>query len=74
MKKYQVLLSKSYIVEIFANSEAEADKYTTFFISDVKDVSTDDERQKYAFSIEDIECTGNETFGVTEIAAQEREH
>jgi len=41
MKTYQIVLSKSYVVTIKAQSEEQARRLSEFYTSDIKDLSTD---------------------------------
>ncbi len=66
MNKYRVVLSKSYLVDINANSEEEALRYCELFTDDSKDISSSKEREKFNFEIESIECTVNESFNCEE--------
>ena len=67
MKKYKVLLTRDYIVEIKANSEDEAKECTEFFVSGGLDASTKIDQQKYNFEIERIKAITNNAFEVEEI-------
>lgn len=67
MKTYQVILTKSYAVLVKAMSVQKAKSIAEFYTGDVKDISTDKERKKYNFSIKEIKCGVNETFGAKEI-------
>lgn len=67
MKKYQVLLSRTYIVDIEAENEVEACRNVEFYLGDCKDISTEDDRKGRKFSIEKIEPAINDAFEVVEI-------
>ncbi|GEM_PF-741637 len=67
MRTYQVLLTKSYAVLVKARSAQKAKRIVEFYTGDIKDISTDKERKKYNFSIEEIKCGVNESFGIEEI-------
>jgi hypothetical protein len=62
MKTFRVSLTKSFLVTINADNELDARHFAEFYTSDVKDISTAKDRQNDKFSIEEIECTMNETF------------
>ena len=67
MKKYQVLLTRDYVVEINAKNKKEAKECVEYFVSGVSDVSTLQERKRYNFSIERIKPTINDAFEIEEI-------
>lgn len=60
MKSFQVSLTKIYLVNINAESEEDAKRFAEFFTDDIKDISDNNDRQKYKFEIEEIECAMNE--------------
>ncbi|KOY86972.1 hypothetical protein AD998_13200 [bacterium 336/3] len=62
MQKFVITLTKSYLVEINATDEEQAKNLVTFFTSDISDLSNDDDKNKYQFSIETIKCVENEAF------------
>lgn len=67
MKTYQVVLTKSYVVTIKAKTEEKAKRLTELYTGDIKDISTSRDKKRFNFSIEEIECGMNESFGVEEI-------
>lgn len=67
MAKYTVSLTKSYKIEVTAESEEEAMKLTEFFTSDSQDLSSDEDKNKYNFEIHNIECTINQSFDCDKI-------
>ncbi|MFW0858681.1 MAG: hypothetical protein AAGB97_00605 [Dehalococcoidia bacterium] len=66
MKTFEVVLTKSYIVRIKAESEKKAKEYSELFTGDIQDISSIDYRKKFNFEIEDINCKINESFEVQE--------
>jgi hypothetical protein len=71
MNKYQVLLSRTYIIDIHANNEEEACRNVEYYFRDCEDLSTENDRKRDNFVIEKIEPAINEAFVVTEIKADE---
>ena len=69
MKTYQVVLSKSYIITIKAQSDEQAKRMSEFYTSDIKDLSTNKDRLERGFSIEEIESGINEALEVGEVAS-----
>jgi hypothetical protein len=67
MKSFQVSLTKSYLININAENEESAKRFAEFFTSNIQDISDEDNRKGYKFSIEEIECTVNEALEVEEI-------
>lgn len=67
MKKYKVLLSRSYIVKIKAKNKNEAIRFSEFYIGGEKDISNEKERKENHFQIEDIEMTVNDVFDAEQI-------
>jgi len=62
MKTYQVVLTKSYLVTVSANTKEQARRVCEFYTNDIQNISTIEDREKEMFLIENIECTVNETF------------
>jgi len=62
-----VVLTKSYVVRIKAENENSARELTEFYTSNIKDLSTENNRQEHNFIIENIDCKINETFDITEV-------
>jgi hypothetical protein len=67
MKTFEVVLTKSFLVKILAENEISAKEYSEFFTSDIFDISTNEDRKKYNFEINDIECKFNPSYEVTEL-------
>lgn len=67
MKNYQVILTKSYLVTVKAESALKAKRLTEFYTGDIADISTDRARREHHFKIEQISCSMNEGFDVKEI-------
>lgn len=66
MQKYMVSLVRDYAVIISANSEKEAKELAELYIGGERDLSTDIEKRKLNFSIEEIEMTTNDAIDVEE--------
>lgn len=64
MRTYEVVLMKSYIIRIKAENKNKAREYSELFTGDIQDISLIDERKKFNFKIEDIDCKINEAFEV----------
>lgn len=67
MKKYEVLLTRSYIVTIDAQDEDQARKCAEFYLGDCPDLSKPKDRKDRKFKIEEIEMTFNEAYEAKEI-------
>lgn len=67
MKTFELILTKSYIIRIKAEDKNKAKEFTELFTGDVKDISSVDDRKKFRFEIEDIDCKVNEAFECKEI-------
>lgn len=67
MKKYEVLLTRSYMVTIQAENEDQALRYTEFYLGDCPDLSKPKDRREQKFKIKEIEMTFNEAFESKEI-------
>lgn len=67
MKNYQVILTKSYIVTMKAESASKAKQLAEFYTGDISDISTDQARKEHNFRIEQIACGMNEGFDINEI-------
>lgn len=67
MKTYQVVLTKSYAVTVRADSTQKAKRIVEFYTSNVKDISTNEDRKKFNFSIKEIECEVNESLEAEEV-------
>lgn len=66
MKKYRVVLTKSYLVTVRAKTQEDAMRIAEFYTGDSQDISIDQDRKKYGFAIEQIECAANESSGLAE--------
>jgi len=66
MKKFEVVLAKSYIVRIKAEDRKKAKEYSELFTGDIQDISSIDNRRKFNFEIEDVVCKLNQAFEVQE--------
>jgi hypothetical protein len=73
MKKYQVYLSRTYIVDIQAESEEEACRNVEYYLGDCEDLSTENDRKTGNFLIEEIEPAINEAFEITEVKVDEEQ-
>lgn len=71
MKKYQVFLSRTYIVDILAENEEEACLDVEYYLGHCEDLSTENERRRDNFVIEKIKPAINEAFEVTEIKQED---
>lgn len=67
MKTYQVVLTKSYVVTVNAETKEKAKRFAEFYTGDIKDISTDEDRKKSIFSIEEIDSRMNESLEAEEI-------
>lgn len=67
MKKYEVLLTRSYMVTIQAENEDQALRYTEFYLGDCPDLSKPKDRREQKFKIKEIEMTFNDAFESKEI-------
>ena len=67
MKTYQVVLTKSYVVTVNAETKEKAKRFAEFYTGDIQDISTDENRRKSKFSIEEIDSRINESFEAEEI-------
>ncbi len=60
MKKYQVILTRAYAVEVYANNNEDAKRLAEFFIGDPPDRSNKLDREKHQFRIGEMEMRMNE--------------
>ena len=67
MKTYQVVLTKSYVVTVNAETKEKAKRFAEFYTGDIQDISTDENRRKSNFSIEEIDSRMNESLEAEEI-------
>lgn len=66
MKTFDVVLTKSYIVRISAKDSESAKRFSELFTGDINDISTSENRDKFKFEIQKIDCKFNESIS-TEI-------
>lgn len=67
LKTFEVILTKSYIVRIKAENEKKAREFAELFTGDIQDISSIDDKEKFMFEIEDIDCKLNDVFESKEI-------
>ncbi len=67
MNIYQIVLTKSFLVTVSAETQKDARRICEFYTSDIQDISTSENREKEKFQIENIECTVNDTFDCRKI-------
>ena len=67
MKTYQIILTKTYAVNIKARSKKQARSVAEFYTDDIKDISTFKDRRKYKFSIGEIDCRMNESLEANKV-------
>jgi hypothetical protein len=67
MKHYQVVLTKSYLITVYASTKEQARWVCEYYTNDIQDISSLHDRENEKFSIENIRCTINETFDCQEI-------
>lgn len=70
MKTFEVVLTKSYVIRIKAEDENKAKEFAELFTGDIQDILSPDDRKKFMFEIENIDCKVNEAFGAKEIKEQ----
>ncbi len=71
MKRYQVFLSRTYIVDIQAENEEEACLNVEYYLGHCEDLSSENERRRDNFLIEKIKPAINEAFEVMEVTDEE---
>lgn len=67
MKTYRVVLTKSYVVTVKAETKEKAKRFAEFYTGDIQDISTDKDRRKSNFSIEKIDTKINESLEAEKI-------
>lgn len=67
MKTYQVVLTKAYVVTVNAKTKEKAKRFAEFYTGDIQDISTEENRKKFNFSIEEIDAKINESLEAEEI-------
>lgn len=71
MGTFQVLLCRSYLVKVEAESESKARDIAEFYTSHITDLSNEVHRKLEKFTIIDIECAMNEAMEAEEIDADD---
>jgi hypothetical protein len=69
MPTYNVLLTRSYSVEIEAKNEKDARELTEFFLDDIRDGSRKSDREKHGFEFLKITPEVNDAFEVNKISS-----
>ena len=64
MKNYKVLLTRSYIVTIYAEDIDQAKSYSEFYLGDFPDLSKPKDRKNQKFKIKEIEMALNEATNI----------
>jgi hypothetical protein len=67
MKKFEVSLTRSYIVTICAENKQQARIFSEFYLGDCPDLSKLKDQKEQYFKINDIEMAFNEAFEAKEI-------
>lgn len=67
MNTYRVVLSRTYVVNVNAETVEKAKDVAEFFTSHITDISNEKDRKKESFSIVDIECMLNEALEAQEV-------
>ncbi len=67
MKKFEVLLVRSYIVTIYSEDEDQARMYAEYYLGNSPDLSSPKDRTDRKFKIEKIKMTFNEAYETKEI-------
>lgn len=67
MKTFKVILTRSYSVIVKAGSREQAKHIAEFYTSHIKDISIDEDRKRFKFSIREIECVMNESLEAEEL-------
>ena len=67
LKTYQVVLTKSYVITVNAEAKEKAKRFAEFYTGDIQDISTDEDRRKFNFSIKEIDSRINESLEAEEI-------
>ena len=68
MTRYEVFLSRTYIVHIEAKNDEEACQNVEYYLGHCEDLSRENERKRDNFLIEKIKPAINEAFWVKEIS------
>ncbi len=64
MEVFEVVLTKSYVVEIEAENENKAKEFVEFFTNDIQNISTAADEVNYNFKIREIDCKINNAIEV----------
>ena len=64
MKNFKIALHRDYIIDIKAKNEGEAKFLAEYVIGGEKDISTEKEKMKFKFKIEEIEMVTNDAFEI----------
>lgn len=64
MKKFNVILSRTYEVEVEGNNIDDVKKYVEFYIGDCSDEGTEEDRKECGIKINNINCVWNEVMSV----------
>ena len=67
MKTYQVVLTKSYVVTVNAETKEKAKRFTEFYTGDIQSLLTLEDAKREKFSIEEIDSRINESLEAEEI-------
>ncbi|GAB4201436.1 MAG: hypothetical protein Fur0023_05900 [Bacteroidia bacterium] len=67
MNTFEVVLIKTYVIRIKSEDKGKAKEYSELFTGDICDISSIDDRKKFKFEIEEIDCKINESVDVKEI-------
>lgn len=67
MKTYRVVLTKSYVVTVNAKTKEKAKRFAEFYTGNIQDISADEDRRKFKFSIGEIDNRINESLEAEEI-------
>lgn len=67
MKTYRVILEKSYAITVKADNAQKAKCLAEFYTNNIKDISACEDRKKFNFLIEKIECVINESLEAQEV-------
>jgi len=66
IKKYEVRIDREYLVEIYANSEQEAEEYVQTYLGNLVDESTPKDQEEKNFKISDMELLWSEVLDCQE--------
>ncbi|MBU2495733.1 MAG: hypothetical protein ABIK20_00275 [Candidatus Omnitrophota bacterium] len=60
-------MTKGYVITVTAETEERAKRIVEFYTGDIHDLSTDEDRKEFNFSIAEIDCKINESWKAEEI-------